>query len=168
MPLIFPTPNVSRLLLVSTIFQNLEIGAFLHSDDPLCFQNALMFQGFWENFESTSGNIRDTAPYWAKKNLINFSGKSLDLLHENKDAHESANTCMALIVDQENNAMLLTGSFDRCVKIWSTDGQLRRKIDANFVSKISSICYSPRTRTIWIAQVILISALYCSLTVYFL
>ena len=74
-------------------------------------------------------------------------------MHENPEAHEAGITCMALIVDQENNAMLLTGSFDRCVKVWSTDGQLRRKIDVTFVSKISSICYSPRTRTVWIAQV---------------
>lgn len=39
-----------------------------------------------------------------------FSGtKSLDLLHENPAAHNAGITCMCLIVDQEFNAMLLTG-----------------------------------------------------------
>ena len=35
--------------------------------------------------------------------------KSLDLLHENPAAHNAGITCMCLIVDQEFNAMLLTG-----------------------------------------------------------
>ena len=85
-----------------------------------------------------------------------FSGKSLELLHEHYEAHEAGITCMALIVDQENDqdyAILLTGSFDRTVKVWSTDGQLRHKIEPKFISKISSISYTPRTHTVWIAQV---------------
>ncbi|GAB1605215.1 uncharacterized protein LOC115220472, partial [Argonauta hians] len=44
---------------------------------------------------------------------------------------------------------IVTGSFDKTVKIWSIDGQPVHKID-NFLAPISSICYCPRDRTIWV------------------
>ncbi|CAI9733604.1 WD repeat-containing alr3466-like [Octopus vulgaris] len=44
---------------------------------------------------------------------------------------------------------IVTGSFDKTVKIWSIDGNQVHKID-NFLAPISSICYCPRDRTIWV------------------
>jgi len=114
-----------------------------HTDIVTCIQ-------CYENRIYTAGYDNKLVVY--DQSVYQSGTKSLDLLHENPAAHNAGITCMCLIVDQEFNAMLLTGSFDRCVKVWSTDGQLRRKIDANFVSKITSICYSPKTKTVWIAQ----------------
>ena len=45
---------------------------------------------------------------------------------------------------------LLTGSFDKSLKIWSIDGKLIHKLDT-FLSTVSGICYVPRNKTIWAA-----------------
>lgn len=45
---------------------------------------------------------------------------------------------------------LLTGSFDKTLKIWSLDGKLIHKLDV-FLNSVSGICYIPRSRTVWAA-----------------
>ncbi|OWF48420.1 uncharacterized protein LOC110453096 [Mizuhopecten yessoensis] len=45
---------------------------------------------------------------------------------------------------------ILTGSFDKSVKIWSVDGKPVHKLD-NFLSTVSGICYVPRNKTVWVA-----------------
>jgi WD40 repeat protein len=45
---------------------------------------------------------------------------------------------------------LMTGSFDKTVKIWSIDGKFTHKLD-NFLATISGICYVPRNKTVWVA-----------------
>ena len=45
---------------------------------------------------------------------------------------------------------ILTGSFDKTVKIWTADGKPIHKLD-NFLSTISGICYVPRSKTVWVA-----------------
>ncbi|XP_014787271.1 uncharacterized WD repeat-containing protein all2124 [Octopus bimaculoides] len=64
-------------------------------------------------------------------------------------AHEAGLTCVVPARDCDNNFWIVTGSFDKTVKIWSIDGNQVHKID-NFLAPISSICYCPRDRTIWV------------------
>ena len=45
---------------------------------------------------------------------------------------------------------IVTGSFDKTVKIWSPDGKLVHRLD-NFLSTVTGICYVPKNKTIWAA-----------------
>ena len=45
---------------------------------------------------------------------------------------------------------ILTGSFDKTVKIWSIDGKLVHKLD-NFISSVTGVCFVPLNTTIWVA-----------------
>lgn len=45
---------------------------------------------------------------------------------------------------------LFTGSFDKSLKIWSLDGKLIHKLD-NFLGTVTSVCFIPRNKTIWVA-----------------
>ncbi|KAI9348234.1 quinon protein alcohol dehydrogenase-like superfamily [Obelidium mucronatum] len=47
------------------------------------------------------------------------------------------------------NSWLITGSFDRIVKLWSLDGNLLQRFDG-FSDTITSICYVLPTQTLWI------------------
>lgn len=78
--------------------------------------------------------------------------KGLDLIHKISHAHEAGITCMALVKDNENNTWLLTGSFDRSVKVWSQDGKLRHELETIFLHTITSLCYVPRAKTVWVAS----------------
>merc|ERR1712127_717827 len=40
-------------------------------------------------------------------------------------AHDAGITCMICVIDTDNNTFLMTGSFDKLVKIWSSDGKCR-------------------------------------------
>lgn len=83
-----------------------------------------------------------------------FPGKmDLSTINKNNHAHEAGITCMTLISDNENNRWILTGSFDASVKVWSQDGQLRQRFSTPFYDTITSICYLPRNRIVWIASV---------------
>ncbi len=44
----------------------------------------------------------------------------------------------------------MTGSFDKTVKIWSTDGKLVHKLEG-FQGNVTGVCYVPRNKTIWAA-----------------
>ncbi|XP_059165911.1 uncharacterized WD repeat-containing protein alr3466-like [Physella acuta] len=68
----------------------------------------------------------------------------------NNVIHDAGIACMVLAKDNENNIWLLTGSFDKTMKIWSLDGKLIHKLDS-FLSTVSGICYIPRNKTIWAA-----------------
>ena len=45
---------------------------------------------------------------------------------------------------------IVTGSFDKTVKIWSPDGKLVHRLD-NFLATVTGICYVPKNKTIWAA-----------------
>jgi len=77
------------------------------------------------------------------------SDKSLNKHTVVRQAHAAAITCMTVIRDSESNTWwLLTGSFDRCVKVWTQDVQLIHKIEG-LGGTVTSICYIPRTRVLW-------------------
>nr|CAB3260425.1 uncharacterized protein LOC100175309 [Phallusia mammillata] len=78
--------------------------------------------------------------------------KGLDLIYCNKRAHDAGINCMILVKDNENNTWLITGSFDRTVKIWSQDGKLRHRLETIFLDTITSLCYIPRAKVVWIAS----------------
>ncbi|ORY40968.1 WD40 repeat-like protein [Rhizoclosmatium globosum] len=64
------------------------------------------------------------------------------------NAHDAAISCMVYGKDADNS-WLITGSFDRIVKLWSLDGNLLQRFDG-FSDTITSICYVLPTQTLWI------------------
>ena len=54
---------------------------------------------------------------------------------------------------------LVTGSFDKVIKIWSQDGKLTHRLDG-FVTTITDICYSPKNKTLWVASGLPTATLY--------
>ncbi|XP_076443785.1 uncharacterized protein LOC143282138 isoform X2 [Babylonia areolata] len=74
---------------------------------------------------------------------------SLDPIFNNV-IHDAGITCLVLARDSENNTWILTGSFDKSMKIWSVDGKLVHKLD-NFLGTVTGICYVPRNKTVWVA-----------------
>lgn len=80
-----------------------------------------------------------------------FTGdNSLEAINIIENAHDAGISCLILAKDNENNSWILTGSFDKSVKIWTADGKPVHKLD-NFISTVSGICYVPRNKTVWVA-----------------
>jgi len=68
---------------------------------------------------------------------------------KNKRAHDAGITSMLVEKDNiENNTWVVTGSFDKTLKIWTSDGKITQKLDG-FISSVTSICYLPKNKTIW-------------------
>ncbi|RDD41749.1 F-box/WD repeat-containing protein pof1 [Trichoplax sp. H2] len=65
-------------------------------------------------------------------------------------AHDAGITSLEIFSDNENNTWIVTGSFDKIVKVWSQDGKVILKHDA-FTEAINDLCYVQRSKTIWIA-----------------
>ncbi|XP_071806782.1 uncharacterized protein [Asterias amurensis] len=85
--------------------------------------------------------------------------KGLNPVFCNPKAHDAGISCLALVKDTENNTLLVTGSFDKVVKIWSQDGKLTHRLDG-FVSTITDLCYSPKNKTLWVASGLPTATLY--------
>lgn len=67
----------------------------------------------------------------------------------NRNAHDAGITCLLVEKDTlENNTWLVTGSFDKTLKIWTNDGKIIHKFDG-FITSITGICYLPKNKTIW-------------------
>ncbi|KAK2566790.1 putative U3 small nucleolar RNA-associated protein 13 [Acropora cervicornis] len=76
--------------------------------------------------------------------------KSLSLVAKINKAHDAGIICMCLARDSDNNTWVLTGAFDKVVKVWSQDGQVMHKFDG-FSAAVTGVCYVRPTRTIWVA-----------------
>ncbi|XP_022092949.1 uncharacterized protein LOC110980503 [Acanthaster planci] len=85
--------------------------------------------------------------------------KGLTPVFCNPKAHDAGISCLVLIKDTENNTWLVTGSFDKVVKIWSQDGKLTHRLDG-FLSTITDLCYVPKNKTLWIASGLPTATLY--------
>ncbi|KAJ3139429.1 hypothetical protein HK101_003641 [Irineochytrium annulatum] len=72
----------------------------------------------------------------------------LKVSHVVQNAHDAAISCMVYGKDADNS-WLITGSFDRTVKLWSLDGNLLQRFDG-FGDTITSVCYVLPTQTLWI------------------
>ncbi|KAJ3043664.1 hypothetical protein HDV00_004437 [Rhizophlyctis rosea] len=72
----------------------------------------------------------------------------LRVSHVISNAHDAAISCMVYGKDQDNS-WLITGSFDRMVKLWSLDGNLLQRFDG-FSDTITSVCYVIPTQTLWV------------------
>ncbi|XP_078482123.1 uncharacterized protein LOC100175309 [Ciona intestinalis] len=105
----------------------------------ICHESRVYTAGYDGKF-----HIYDTTLYPGRKGL--------DLIHTTSRAHEAGINSMILVKDNENNTWLITGSFDRSVKVWSQDGQLRHRLETVFLNTISSLCYIPRAKVVWIAS----------------
>ncbi|RKP03096.1 hypothetical protein CXG81DRAFT_10019 [Caulochytrium protostelioides] len=66
-----------------------------------------------------------------------------------RHAHHAAISALAYAKDSDNG-WLITGSFDRTVKLWSLDGNSLQKF-SNFSDTITSIVYIHPTQTMWVA-----------------
>jgi len=72
----------------------------------------------------------------------------LKVVHTVNNAHDAAISCM-IYGKNSDNSWIITGSFDRTVKLWSLDGNLLQNFDG-FSNTITSICYVPPTQTLWL------------------
>ncbi|OAF71972.1 hypothetical protein A3Q56_00263 [Intoshia linei] len=64
-------------------------------------------------------------------------------------AHTAGISALLGFIDEDKNNWLVTGSFDKYVKLWSFEGNLIHKFDG-FPTPITGICYSIATRIIWV------------------
>ncbi|XP_064651058.1 uncharacterized WD repeat-containing protein alr3466-like isoform X2 [Lineus longissimus] len=74
--------------------------------------------------------------------------RSINPLYVNHQAHDAGISCLILAKDNENNTWVVTGSFDKCVKIWSMDGKLVHRLEG-FLTTVTGVCFVPRNKTIW-------------------
>jgi len=95
--------------------------------------------------------MTSTLPKNSNKNKIKIS------CVKSFTAHEAGITAMICVEDKvDNNTFLMTGSFDRTVKIWSSDGKCRHVVDMamytqDFCNTVTAISWNEKTRTAWIA-----------------
>ncbi|XP_041078724.1 uncharacterized WD repeat-containing protein alr3466-like [Polyodon spathula] len=83
--------------------------------------------------------------------------KGLTAVHCISRAHEAGITALALVKEKESTR-LLTGSFDKTVRVWSQDGQLIQRI--SFSGVITGLCYVPCVSMLWIASEMPVATLY--------
>ncbi|KAF6030822.1 hypothetical protein EB796_010866 [Bugula neritina] len=76
--------------------------------------------------------------------------KSMTPVHIHRNAHE-AGICTLVISKDWDSTWIITGSFDKTVKIWSVDGKLIHRLEG-FLSTVTGVCYVPRNKTVWIAS----------------
>lgn len=76
--------------------------------------------------------------------------KSLSVVTKVNKAHDAGIICMCLARDSDNNTWVLSGAFDKVVKVWSQDGQVMHKFDG-FSSAVTGVCYVKPIKTIWVA-----------------
>ena len=67
---------------------------------------------------------------------------------QGRPCHDGAISCATF--DPDNN-WLITGSFDRTVKIWAGDGKKPIAEISNFSDTITGLVYVPATKTLWIS-----------------
>ncbi|XP_038651245.1 uncharacterized protein LOC119965065 [Scyliorhinus canicula] len=76
------------------------------------------------------------------------NSKTLQVVNCNHNAHDAGITNL-MIVREYESTRLMTGSFDKSVKVWSQDGQLIMKLP-HFARFISSLCFVPCVNSVWI------------------
>ncbi|KAL9965739.1 hypothetical protein ACROYT_G029581 [Oculina patagonica] len=76
--------------------------------------------------------------------------KSLSVVTKVNKAHDAGIICMCLARDSDNNTWVLSGAFDKVVKVWSQDGQVMHKFDG-FSAAVTGVCYVRPIKTIWVA-----------------
>lgn len=76
--------------------------------------------------------------------------KSLSVVTKVPKAHDAGIICMCLARDSDNNTWVLSGAFDKVVKVWSQDGQVMHKFDG-FSTAVTGVCYVKPIKTIWVA-----------------
>ena len=66
------------------------------------------------------------------------------------NAHDAGITCVIAQKNIiENDEWLMTGSFDKTVKVWSLDGKLIFKF-SDFTQPVTGLAYVNPTKTVWI------------------
>ncbi|XP_051870391.1 uncharacterized protein LOC127569629 [Pristis pectinata] len=78
------------------------------------------------------------------------NSRTLQVVHCNPSAHDAGITNLMVVREMESTR-LVTGSFDKSVKVWSQDGQLVLKLPY-FSGFISSLCFVPCMNTVWICS----------------
>ncbi|XP_033909027.2 uncharacterized WD repeat-containing protein alr3466-like isoform X2 [Acipenser ruthenus] len=72
--------------------------------------------------------------------------------------HSDIVSCIVCHDSQVYTAGLLTGSFDKTVRVWSQDGQLIQRL--SFSGVITGLCYVPCVNMVWIASEMPVATLY--------
>ncbi|XP_078405864.1 uncharacterized protein LOC144685329 [Cetorhinus maximus] len=81
------------------------------------------------------------------------NSKTLQVVYCNPSAHDAGITNL-MVVREYESTRLMTGSFDKSVKVWSQDGQLIMKLPY-FARFISSLCFVPCVNSVWICSGVL-------------
>uniref|UniRef100_UPI00398F45DC uncharacterized protein n=1 Tax=Pristiophorus japonicus TaxID=55135 RepID=UPI00398F45DC len=81
------------------------------------------------------------------------NSKTLQVVYCNSSAHDAGITNL-MVVREYESTRLVTGSFDKSVKVWSQDGQLILKLP-HFPGFISSLCFVPCVNSVWICSGVL-------------
>ncbi|XP_060693455.1 uncharacterized protein LOC132823530 [Hemiscyllium ocellatum] len=79
------------------------------------------------------------------------NSRSLQVVHCNPNAHDAGITSLMVIQEHESTRWLMTGSFDKSVRVWSQDGQLIIKLP-HFPQFISSLCFVACVNSVWICS----------------
>ncbi|XP_041050343.1 uncharacterized protein LOC121281462 [Carcharodon carcharias] len=82
------------------------------------------------------------------------NSKTLQVVYCNPSAHDAGITNLMVVREYESTRWLMTGSFDKSVKVWSQDGQLIMKLPY-FARFISSLCFVPCVNSVWICSGVL-------------
>lgn len=105
-----------------------------HSDVVRCLvagEGRFYSGGFGACFKHGVDLIVSSRRYDRKLNIYEMpyhGNVKLRPVHTVHNAHEAAITCLVYGKDAENS-WLISGSFDRTVKLWSMDGSLLQKFD---------------------------------------
>ncbi|XP_043559934.1 uncharacterized protein LOC122556802 isoform X2 [Chiloscyllium plagiosum] len=78
------------------------------------------------------------------------NSRSLQVVHCNPNAHDAGITNL-MVVQEHESTRLMTGSFDKSVRVWSQDGQLIIKLP-HFPQFISSLCFVACVNSVWICS----------------
>ena len=67
---------------------------------------------------------------------------------KNRRAHDAGISCLSVEKDPfEKNIWVLTGGFDKCLKIWTGDGKIIHKFEG-FLTGVTGLSYLPKNKTV--------------------
>ncbi|CAI7990611.1 Nuclear distribution protein PAC1 [Geodia barretti] len=84
--------------------------------------------------------------------VVSLSGDGeipLKIVRERDAAHDAGVTCLTVAKDTDGSSWVVSGSFDKKVKLWTGDGKLVHIIQCS--DTVTGLCYVPQTMVLWVA-----------------